>query len=438
MLPYLLNLVYSVLIALAMPIVIWKRWRTGKYRRGWKEKLFGDLPDLSSHPRPRVWFHAVSVGEVLQLRQIVERLQRARPEILPVITTTTETGYSVARDTFPACEVTFFPLDFTWSVRRGLRRIAPSAIVLVELELWPNFILAAARHQIPLALINGRLSSRSFRGYSRIRPLVSQLLRCFSLIAVQTDEYRDRFISLGANPATTRVTGSIKFDGVATNSDLPKTRELAEWMELTKGAPVIVAGSTQAPEEDYALRAFRILKRDDPALRLVLVPRHPERRDEILQLALRMGFSVRQRSTRQIHSQFPSSPQIELLDTVGELGACWGLATVAFVGGSFGSRGGQNMLEPAAFGKPVCVGPNTSNFRQIVELLQSHDAITTVHSAEEMQEFFAKMLRHPEVAAAQGERAREVVLRQQGATDQTISLLLECLGEAPAGSQCAA
>lgn len=438
MIPYLLNLVYCVLIALAMPLVIWKRWRTGKYRRGAKEKLFGDLPDLSQHSRPRVWLHAVSVGEVLQLRQIIERLQRARPDILPVITTTTETGYAVAKEAFPTCEVTFFPLDFTWSVKRGLRRIAPSAIVLVELELWPNFIFTAARQQIPLALINGRLSQRSCKGYSRIRPLAARLMRCFSLIAVQTEEYRDRFIALGANPATTQVTGSIKFDGVATNPQLPKARELAEWMELDDSAPVIVAGSTQAPEEEYVLQAFKNLKQEHSKLALILVPRHPERGNELVQLALRMGFSVRQRSTGKMHIHSPTSPRVELLDTVGELGACWGLASVAFVGGSFGSRGGQNMLEPAAFGKPVCVGPNTSNFKQIVELLRANDALSTVRSAEEMQGFFAEMLYHPELAAAQGERAKALVLRQQGATDQTISLLLGILGDPAEGSKQAA
>lgn len=441
-----LNLCYCLLAAIALPMVAWKRFQTGKYRHGWGQKLFGTLPETTDRKRPRVWLHAVSVGEVLQLRQIIDRLKAARPDVSILISTTTETGHTVAVEKFPGCDVAFFPLDFSWSVRNAIRRVAPDLIILVELELWPNFILTANSNRIPLALINGRLSSRSFNGYGRIRPLVKKLLEGFSVIGVQTEEYRERFIQLGADPQCTHLTGSIKFDGVSTDPTRPLTRDLADWMKLPEPASVLIAGSTQAPEEDYILRAYTAILPQFPKLKLILAPRHPERRNEVIDLIQRAGFPVRQRSTRQILSPAGNviqagsrdalsktfdadleRPAIGLLDTVGELGACWGLAEIAFVGGSFTSRGGQNMLEPAAFGAAVCFGPNTWNFKQVVELLLSRDAARTVRTPEALQQFISEMLSSPLEAERMGERAQSLVLSQQGATDRTIELLLQLL-----------
>lgn len=431
MLTLFINFCYCLLAITMLPVVGWKRLRTGKYRHGWGQKLLGRLPVPLPDGTPRVWLHAVSVGEVLQLRQIVDRLQQARPEARVLITTTTETGYAIAVEKFPTCEVAFFPLDFSWSVQAALNCVQPDLIVLVELELWPNFILAASARGIPLALINGRLSARSFRGYGRIRPLIRRLLQCFSLIGVQTEEYRQRFLQLGANPRTTVVTGSIKFDGVVTNPSLPRTLDLAAWTELEPDAPVFVAGSTQAPEESYAIAAYTALLAEFPRLRLLIVPRHPERGREIIETIQRQGYSVCQRSTNQLHPGHRNHPVIGLLDTVGELGACWGLADVAFVGGSFTNRGGQNMLEPAAFGAAVCFGPNTWNFKQIVELLLAHDAARMIQSPEELEQFVRTMLADPTAAQAMGARAKSLVLSQQGATGRTIDALLHLLPPSP-------
>jgi len=429
-----LDFCYCLLVLLALPMVLWKRIRTGKYRSGWNQKLRGQLPRRTDFQHPLCWLHAVSVGEVLQLRQVVEQIRAIRPDLQVMISTTTETGYAVAIEKFPGCQVAFFPLDFSGTVRAALDRVQPDLIVLVELELWPNFILAARNRNIPLALINGRLSQRSFRGYRRIRPLVQKLLACFSLIAVQTEEYRTRFLQLGALPEITLVTGSIKFDGVSSNENNPLTPTLREWLQLAPEALVFVAGSTQAPEEQMALRVYRTLKNEFPELRLVLVPRHPERGGDLVELIHQEGFSVWQRSSKQFlpvpmplrSGQEPESAgdAIGLLDTVGELGACWGLADVAFVGGSFTSRGGQNMLEPAAFGAAVCFGPNTWNFKQIVELLLAHEAARRVHSQQELEEFVRTMLREKPLAFELGARAREFVLSQQGATRRTLQALL--------------
>lgn len=440
MLALFLNVVYLGLAACMLPVVLWKRARTRKYRRGWSQKLWGQLPDLQSTSTataraPVIWLHAVSVGEVLQLQQIVSRLRTRTPSAHIVITTTTETGYDVARQKLTDCTVTFFPLDFTWSVRNALDRIQPTLICLVELELWPNFILEAHRRSIPLLLINGRLSANSFKGYSKIQPLVQRLLNCFQMIAVQAEEYRERFLALGAAAERVVTTGSIKFDGVQTRRDNPRTQILRDWLQLKPGTPVLIAGSTQDPEEEILLRVYEQLLHEHPQLRLIIVPRHPERGDAIAQAITQRGFPILRRSQPQVLPPSSKQPVVGLLDTVGELGACWGLADLAFVGGSFGNRGGQNMLEPAAYGAAVCFGPNTWNFRPIVEMLHAADAVQAVQNEAELLTFFREMLTHPQQAADLGERARRLVLSQQGATDRTVELII---GSLPAEEHIAA
>lgn len=435
MLGLLLNLIYVCLALAALPVVAWKRLRTGKYRRGWSQKLLGRLPQLSNlNSQPTIWLHAVSVGEVLQLRQIVERIQRQRPDARVLVTTTTETGYDVARDKLAGCEVAFFPLDFTWSVRTALDRVQPDLVCLVELELWPNFIHEVRHRGIPLVLINGRLSENSFRGYRRIRLLVRSCLSCFDAIAVQAEEYRERFLALGAPPERTAVTGSIKFDGVNTQRDNPRTRSLREWTGFVSGEPVLIAGSTQDPEEELVLGIYSRLRKEHPGLRLIIVPRHPERGTDIARLIEKHGYTAVRRSQASSgsqHSTLSTQLPIPLLDTVGELGACWGLADVAFVGGSFGNRGGQNMLEPAAYGAAVCFGPNTRNFRPIVEMLHAADAARTVHNSAELESFIDRMLRDTVERKELGQRAQQLVLAQQGATDRTVRILLDALRELP-------
>ena len=433
----LLNLVYLGLAVIATPVVLWQRFRSGKVRRGWRQKIFGRLPfdRTNAHHEARqqvVWLHAVSVGEVLQLRQVVERLRQARPDLRLLVTTSTETGQEVARKQLTGCDVAYFPMDFTWSVRSALRRVQPDLIVLVELELWPNFVRIASKHGIPILLINGRLSEGSHRGYAWIRPLMRQLLDRLTGIAVQSDEYRQRFLDLGAPEDRTVVTGSIKFDGVRTDRDSPLSQELREWAELLPEEVVLIAGSTQDPEEEMALSVYRSLRGRHPSLRLIIVPRHPERGNEIAAAIERAGFFPKQRSKGEEESSIEQSDRsrkviVPLLDTVGELGGCWALADVAFVGGSFGDRGGQNMIEPAAYGAAVCFGPNTSNFKQTVEMLLSRDAARRVDSEQEWIAFVDQMLSHPEQAREMGERARALVLEQQGATDRTITWILECL-----------
>lgn len=415
--PWILNLAYVVLLLVVSPVLLYRRYVHGKYCDGWGEKIWGRLPERDGS-RPCLWLHAVSVGEVLQLRPLMTLLTAQRPGWDFVITTTTRTGLDVARKEFSQHTVCYCPLDFSWAVRNAISRLKPSAIVLVELELWPNLVLTASRLGIPLALINGRVSAKSFRGYLRIRPLVAWLLRCFDLLAAQNREYADRLLALGAPSERLHLTGSIKFDGVQVDRSNSKTAELRQFFGLRSDEKVLIAGSTQAPEELFALDTWQSLRSEFPNLRLILVPRHKERFEEVAALVTSRGLTLQRRS-----NSGRSAGDVLLLDTLGELGACWGLADIAFVGGSLTQRGGQNMLEPAAYGAAVLFGPNTWNFRDIVEQLLAQDAARVVRSAESLTATVREFLQHSVAAEELGSRAQAFVATQQGAAARTVDLL---------------
>ena len=349
---WLLNGIYLLILAAVAPILVYRRLAHGKYARGWREKLTGRV--YRQHPeRPCLWFHAVSVGEVMQLQRVIEDAHQRFPSAELFISVTTETGYDVAKSKYPNHTVSFFPLDFTWAVGRALSEIRPDVIVLVELELWPNFIFAAHRQKIPLVLINGRIGAKSYRGYARIKPLMRRLLSCFDVLAVQNETYAERLRSLGAPTDRVIVTGNIKFDRVETDRANQKTCSLRKSFRLAESDLVFIAGSTQDPEEVYALDAWTALRAEFPQLRLILVPRHKERFSDVATLVSNRriplvcrsktvpGSAESPDSTAQpaLVSADDNSPVL-LLDTLGELAACWGLADIAFVGGSLTKRGG--------------------------------------------------------------------------------------------------
>jgi 3-deoxy-D-manno-octulosonic-acid transferase len=421
--PWFLNLAYFALLLAVSPVLLWRVVVVGKYRTGWREKLFGHVPRREGE-RSCLWFHAVSVGEVLQLEPVLKELRLRLPTAEFVISTTTPTGRSVAETKFPNDHVCYFPLDFSWAVREAIRRIRPAAIVLVELELWPNFILDAKRAGIPIALINGRLSERSLRGYRRLRPLVSGLLDNLHVIAVQSQTYANRFAELGGSPHKLVITGSIKFDRVLTDRHNAKTAELRAAFGITPGEQVLVAGSTQESEESAALDTYLALRDRFPALRLILVPRHKERFDDVARLVYSRGLPLHRRTRETVETPLTSVARpVLMLDTLGELAACWGLADIAFVGGSLTNRGGQNMIEPAGFGAAVLFGPNTQNFRDVVDLLLSADAARVVRNGKELTAAVADCLINPESARERGSRAQRLVLSQQGATLSTVEIL---------------
>jgi 3-deoxy-D-manno-octulosonic-acid transferase len=439
---WLFDLAYCALLAAVSPLLLWRMVVRGKYRTGWGEKLFGRVPFRVGHA-PCIWFHAVSVGEVLQLEPVLAELPQRLPGVEFVISTTTPTGRSVASAKFPGHQVCYFPLDFSWAVREAIRRLRPTAIVLVELELWPNFVFHARRSGIPLALINGRVSQRSSRGYARIRPLMARLLDCFDVLAAQNALYAGRLADLGAPRDRLHVTGSIKFDRVTTNRSNARTEELRRSFNIAPSERVFIAGSTQSPEESAALDAYTAARTTHPELRLIVVPRHKERFDEVARLIESRGMPLFRRSQAEPgagqHELQPSSqPPVLLLDTLGELAACWGLADIAFVGGSLGDRGGQNMIEPAGYGAALLFGPNTQNFRDVVELLLRDDAARVVRDAADLSRALAECLADPDGARAAGARAQKLVLAQQGATARTVDLLAGLASFSRGGSSRAA
>jgi 3-deoxy-D-manno-octulosonic-acid transferase len=377
--------------------------------------------------------------------------------------------------------VFYLPLDFSWAVRRAIARLRPDLLVLVELELWPNLIRSARGAGVRVAVVNGRLSEKSFRGYRRIRPLVGHLLRQIDLIAAQNETYSDRFLTLGAPPATVHTTGSMKFDGVQSDRQNAATQRLAALAGIGPDDVVFLAGSTQEPEEETAVEVWRTLVAHWPKLRLVIVPRHAERFDAVAGVLRDRGVPFVRRSrlgenagnvlptsegrVRETHQEpsFPllssataesvsaardddaatsashstthsGFPPVLLVDTIGELGAWWGTARIAFVGGSLGTRGGQNMIEPAAYGAAVSFGPNTRNFRDIVAALLGAEGAVVVDDGPALTAFVRRCLAEPAFADELGRRAQRLVLSQQGATRATVDLLLPLISGAPISS----
>lgn len=415
-----LNALYLTLITIATPWIVWSAVRHGKHREGFGAKFFGLAPRRTGS-QPCVWLHAVSVGEVNLLSTTIAEISAQRPDWEIVVSTTTKTGYDLARKKYADRTVFYCPLDFTWATSAAMRRIRPSLLVLAELELWPNLIAAAKRHDAKIAIINGRLSDKSFRGYRRVRALVAPSLGRIDLVAAQNQETAERFRQLGARPEAVHATGSLKFDGAQSDRGNSKSVALRQLAGLNDQHVVLLAGSTQEPEEAYALEIFQRMSPTHPELRLILVPRHPQRFDEVATLLSASGVSWQRRS--QLAAPGAKPWQVLLVDTIGELGAWWGAAKIGFVGGSFGSRGGQNMLEPAAYGVATCFGPNIWNFRDIVAQLLAADGARVVRTAAEFDEFVRQAIESPEFARGLGERAQRLVFSQQGATQKTIELV---------------
>ncbi len=426
---WLLNVAYLALLIVAAPWILWSAFRHGKYREGFAEKFLGLVPRRQSD-KPCIWLHAVSVGEVNLLATTIAELTKRLPTHKIVISTTTKTGYDLARRQYAAHTVFYCPLDFTWAAAAAMRRIKPEMLILAELELWPNLIAAAKRRGAKVAIINGRLSDNSFRGYRRLRPLVAYVLRQLDLIAAQNEETAERFRQLGACPETVVATGSLKFDGAQTNRRNPRTAELKSLADIANDDVILIAGSTQHPEERYALEIYKRLAPLYPNLRLILVPRHKERFEEVATLLKHSGLPFARRTELQTATSRDATHRrwsALLIDVIGELNAWWGAAAIGFVGGSFGSRGGQNMLEPAAYGVATCFGENTWNFRDIVAQLLAANAAEVVRDEAELEAFIRRMLDHPEEAHALGARAQQLVLTQQGATARTTDHLLQLL-----------
>lgn len=422
--PWLLNCLYLVVLSLLSPWLLYRALRTGRYRRGLKEKLLGLRQTV---PPGAVWFHGVSVGEIHLLRQVLSAFRRRYPNVPCVISTTTDTGFDEARRCFADLLVYYYPLDFSWAVWRSLRSIAPRLVVLAEAELWPNFLIAARRQGVPVVVINGRMSPRSLKRYRRIKPLARWLFGQLDLLMMQTEHYARAVRILGVDPNRVAVTGNLKYDGVLSDRGNPQTAFLRDMLNVKADELIWIAGSTQAPEEEIVLSIWENLHRDYPKLRLFLVPRHKERFEEVAHMLAQTGVDFARRSSCADLGQ-----PVVLVDTLGELGALWGVADVAFVGGSLdGRRGGQNMIEPAAYGAAVVFGPHVWNFADTAARLIDAHAACQIADAGQLETVVRFLLEDEKERHLLGAAAREFVRRQQGATEQTVAML----GKLLAGNQ---
>lgn len=447
---WLTNLIYLSAYALLLPIILFRRLVRGRPLGNVRQRGFGLLPRSSQDGKRTLWIQAVSVGEVNQLDALVQGLQSRHADWRIVISVTTATGMQLARKKFPALEIVWFPIDFSWAMASALRRLQPDLIVLTELELWPNLVALAEQREIPVVVINGRLSAHSFVRYQRFRWLVQPTFRRLHCILAQNETYAERFVRMGTPADRVHVTGSIKFDNALLQAERnardPRRDSLRRQCGLADNATVWVAGSTQAGEEALVMRAYRKWHTQFPTLRLVVVPRHPHRAGEIAEEAHKLGLPTRLHSESSEEcsrsaSASPSTPEdlastppVWIVDTIGELGLFWALADIAFVGGSFGNRGGQNMLEPAAAGCAVAFGPNTWNFADIAEgLVQASGAVRLDEEAA-LFAFVQRALEQHDFRARLSAAARQFVKSGEGANALTVARLAEIVAHRDAGA----
>jgi 3-deoxy-D-manno-octulosonic-acid transferase len=428
-------LIYSALLAagllVSLPYWLLQALRHGKYRAGLDERL-GRIPTrlVTGAARPAIWIHAVSVGEVLAINGLAEELAKRFPQHRIVISTTTDTGQKLAQSRFGGENVFYFPLDFGFAIRPYLRLLRPELIVIAETEFWPNFLRLAHASGARIAVVNARISDRSRPGYRRFRWLLAGVLRQVDLFLTQTAEDARRLEEIGANAEKVQVTGNLKFD-VPAPPTAAVVASLRAALQRGDSSPVIVCGSTVDGEEPLLLQAFRNVLASYPRAALILAPRHPERFGEVAELLDTLGIRFWRRS---LWSGDPITSGVLLIDTIGELAALYALADVAFVGGSLVPRGGHNIIEPALHGVPIVVGNHTENFRDIVGLFQSRNAVRVVGPAE-LPLVLMELISNPAEREELGRRGAETLRAQMGATQKTVQALEKLL--APAGDNMA-
>jgi 3-deoxy-D-manno-octulosonic-acid transferase len=418
-------LFYSILLVIALVILlprfIYDALRKGKYAANFRARL-GEIPDFDSKGRKVVWLHCVSVGETQAARPLVDEFLKKNPDIAFVISTTTITGQKVAQDVFgkEAAKVFYFPLDFAWTVRRALNRVNPSLVLIMETELWPRFLRECNQRKIPVAIVNGRLSKKSMRGYRLIKPFIKHVVGNVSLATMQSETDAKRMRSLGVQREKVYVTGNIKYDAQENESEQSLTEEFRARFGFNKERHLIVAASTHAKEENLIIEALTKLP-DNP--RLLVAPRHPERFNEVANLIASSKFSWTRRTNEQNESD--KTCDIILLDSIGELRAVYPLAEIVFVGGSLIPKGGHNVLEPAAAGVCVVTGKHTSNFAAIVKDFLAADALVQLSNVNEneLAATFQKLLNDNLMRNALAKNAKDVFEKNRGATKRTIEKL---------------
>jgi 3-deoxy-D-manno-octulosonic-acid transferase len=429
---------YSALLTLVLicglPYWLYQMLRHGKYRSGFLER-FGVVPShlVTPSDRPTIWVHAVSVGEVLAVSRLVEEMRARWPAYRIVISTTTDTGQKLARTRFGGESVFYFPIDLGFAIHSYLRSLRPRLVVIAETEFWPNFLRLSKRSGASVAIVNARLSDRSIRGYMRLRWWLKSVVGNVDLFLAQTYQDRSRLTELGAPESRVEVTGNLKFE-LEPGSPPALVANLRESFQDINAGPILVCGSTVDDEEErMLLQAFQSILASHPRAVMILAPRHPERFAAVAALLESFGIKFFRRS---LWSGEPVNGGVLLLDTIGELSAIYGLADIAFVGGSLVPKGGHNIIEPARHGVAIVVGNHTDNFRDIIWLFQTQDAVRIVGPAE-LPLVLMELISNDAERKALGRRAAETLRSQAGATEKTLAALERLLTTAEAAAPAA-
>ena len=410
------DFIFLIFSLIYLPLLILRK----KIHRGiWLRAGLSVLRDRTDRP---IWLHAVSVGETMAIRNLFQSLKQEYPSQRFVISTVTPTGNKIAKSFAQDTDsVIYLPLDLSWVVRKFIRKINPSLFIITETELWPNLLTSLSRAKVKIVVVNGRISDRSFRGYRLVKFLLKPILEKIDLYCVQSNLDLQRLTSLGVSPAKVKVTGNMKFDSI-NQEDFKKERlQLRDKLRLTPDDKLWLSGSTHEGEEKIILDVYRKLLTDYPNLKLLLVPRHPQRAGEIEREIIRFGF--RPLSLSQYNAEdnrLLADNLIFILDTIGELRDYFSIAELVFMGGSLVKIGGHNLLEPAGFAKPIIFGPYMFNFRDIAKSFLDNQAAIMVNDSRQLRDALIVLLNDSLKARDLGQRARQLVLQNQGSTLKNI------------------
>lgn len=417
------DLIFFCIALLYLPSYLFRR----KFHRGFLVRL-GLLPKNLELGRP-IWIHAVSVGEALAVKGLIEGLRKLCPEKKIVISTVTATGNKVVKGFVKEQDfVTYLPLDFSWAVKSAIDRVNPGVFVIAETEIWPNLIAYLRKKNIPVITVNGRISDSSFRGYSLLKLFIRHTLRKVSLFLLQTERDSQRLKFLGVEADKIKITGNMKFDG---NDQVDAKKDISNIklkLGLRAEEKLFVAGSTHKGEEEIIVRAWKELKADHPGLRLLIAPRHPERAKDIEKIISGFGYPSALCSKLPAECSLCTSHSVFILDTMGELSYYYALADLVFVGGSLIRKGGHNLLEPASLFKPIIIGPHMFNFRDIADMFIENRAAVMVYDADSLKDGIRKILGGSGEAVKMVEAASGLMRKNRGATERNLLIIRQFLG----------
>ena len=396
-------------------------------------KRLGFLPKNLSLDKP-IWLHAVSVGEAIAIKGLVEQIRNIFPQKKLVITTVTPTGNKIAKSIAEENDfVGYLPLDLSFIVKRVIRKIDPSMVVIAETEIWPNFIRFLKKQRVPVIVVNGRISDKSYQGYQRIKFFMKKVFNLVDMFCVQTTVDAKRLEDLGVSPEKIKVTGNMKFDLNGISEAKINLKDYRDKLALAENEMLFIAASTHAQEEEIILEVYKKLLLEFKDLRLLLAPRHPERSKEVGELVKKYGFENFYLSGAQPKANSPqptAQRNVFILDSIGQLMNYYAIADIVFVGGSLIEKGGHNILEPAALSKPIIFGPYMHNFREITGLFLENSACMQINNAQELFQAVKDLLNDPAKRQALGDAGNKIILANQGATKRN----LECIKEIASSS----